>query len=150
MTTLICPNCTADEFFEISQGLMECQYCGTSYQVCPSCRHASSLHIEVCSFCGEPLTIVSQVIARHESPRVNPRWLKQARAKAASIKAYEESASLERMDALMEIEHRREEALARENARRQAQDRSILTIILLFGGSFVVFVIAAVIWNLFF
>jgi len=125
---------------------MECQYCGTSFQVCPSCRHINDLHVEICSFCEEPLTIISQVIARHESPRVNPRWLKQARSKAASIKAHEESASLERMGALMEIEHRREEALAREYALRQAQDRRILTIIFVLGASFVVFVFAVLIW----
>jgi hypothetical protein len=129
---------------------MECQYCGTSFKVCPSCRHANGLHIEICTFCGEPLTIISQVIARHESPRVNPRWLRQTRAKAASIKASEESASLERMDAIMEIENRREEALAREHARRQVQDRRILTIMLVLGVSFVTFVVAAIIWNLLF
>jgi hypothetical protein len=129
---------------------MECQYCGTSYQVCPSCRHANDPHVEICSSCGEPLTIISQVIARHESPRVNPRWLKRARSQAASIKALEESASAERMDAFMEIEHRREETLARENAARQAQDRRILTIILILGASFVAFILAAVIWNLLF
>ncbi len=46
----------------------------------------------------------------------------------------------------MEIEHRREEALAREYALRQAQDRRILTIIFVLGASFVVFVFAVIIW----
>ena len=146
----ICPNCTASEFVETPQGLFECQYCGTFFQVCPSCRHANNLDAEVCTYCEEPLTIISQVITRHEGTQANPRWLRQTRLKAASIKTLEESASLERMNAILEIEHRREEALEREYEAQKAKDRRILIAIAILAALFVGFILATLIWNLYF
>jgi hypothetical protein len=65
------------------------------------------------------------VIARQSSPRT-PYWLAVARSAAPAIKAEDERASRQRMDALWEIDRRRLQAEAEADARRREQDRRTL------------------------
>ncbi|MGH2605022.1 MAG: hypothetical protein ACRDG5_00385, partial [Anaerolineales bacterium] len=131
----------------LGRDLYMCSYCGTTFRqaavVCPACRRPQEEGAEICPHCGEPLTLLGTVIARQSSPRA-PYWLAVARSAAPAIKAEDERASHQRLDALWEIDRRRLRAEAEAEARRRAEDRRTLTWGAVAGGVIALFFIILV------
>ncbi len=96
-------------------------------RVCPNCRRAHPVEVEVCTDCGEPLTTVSRVLDRQGSPNP-PRWLRRARTDAAQIKERAARASEARMEHFLEIDRRRLQALAEQRAQQEERDRKLLLV----------------------
>jgi hypothetical protein len=148
-SSMECPNCTADEFFQIAPDQMECRYCGTLLRhetpICGACGHENTLDAQRCATCGEPLNIVAQVLSRHGRWGVNPIWMDRVRSQASAIRALEASASEKRMQLFSEIEQRREMAYAEAQAARRVQDRRMLLFGCILTALFVVVVAAVLI-----
>jgi hypothetical protein len=81
---------------------------------------------DACPECGEPASLLGQVMARHADSRRSPLWLEQARAQAPGVRLEEELASQKRFDVLQETDRRRLEAVEREELAQQRKDRLTL------------------------
>jgi hypothetical protein len=134
-----CPVCDAPDV-KIVDDHFECDYCSSimphNLLVCPSCRNPNPIDSENCTVCGEPLTLVSQVIIRHTELDLGPYRLRQAREQAAQIQESGERASQQRLRDLQEADSKRIQAAREaEMIRRKEQIRLMqfaLGIILVF------------------
>ena len=131
--TIVCPNCG---ILQINQR-----------KVCPACGHENISNAENCHVCEEPLTIVSQIMIM-QSDHNQPFRLKQIRSQASAIKEREELASQRRMEALQEIDRRREQALAEAQEAQKTYQSRISTIVFIIAGLFVVFIALYIILSL--
>ncbi len=92
---------------------------------CARCGQPNRPEAERCVDCGEALSQADRVIRRHLE-KGSAAWLSHVRGGAPAIKAREQAASEARMAMFLEMERRREEALAREEAEQRAKDRRLL------------------------
>jgi hypothetical protein len=141
--TPACLACTAPGLELVAKGVLKCQYCASSFRglplICPSCGWINTIQAESCPDCGEPMTVITQVISRQDKSG-GPRWLERVQSQAEEIKKSEEIASRDRLQKLQEIDRKREEAIAEEKVRRSKDDRFFLILI----GSAVLIVIIIV------
>jgi hypothetical protein len=130
--TPACLACTAPGLELVRKGELKCQYCGSTFKglplVCPSCSWINTIEAERCPQCGEPLTVISQVISRQDASQ-GPQWLRRVQSQAEVIKQSEEIASQKRLQKLQEIDRKREEAVSAEKAQRTKDDRFFLMLI---------------------
>jgi len=127
-----CLACTAPGLEIVRKGVLQCQYCGSTFSgaplICPSCGWVNTIEAENCPECGEPMDVVAQVISRQDISG-GPLWLKRVQSQAEEIKKSEEMASQNRLQKLQEIDRKREATLAEERARRSRDDRFFLILI---------------------
>ncbi|NIM92549.1 MAG: hypothetical protein GTO18_02380 [Anaerolineales bacterium] len=144
MTAPKCPSCGAPGLIQTQSGGLHCHYCHSSFKgkpyLCPSCGWINFKNEESCPKCGEPLTVVSQVMRRQDVSGT-PSWLERSQSQASDLKDHEEKASQRRLSKLIEIDRRREDALAEEAARRAQRDRKLFTYVFLFGIIFITIII---------
>lgn len=126
-----CPVCNAPDVKIVKENF-ECAYCGTilphNMLICPSCRNPNPLDSDNCTACGEPLTLVSQVMIRHTDRDAGPYRLRQAREQAARIKESEERASELRFRELEEVDRRRIQAVRNAELERKKEQVTLLKI----------------------
>ena len=126
---LTCPACTAPELTADVEGSFDCTYCGTHFVterlICPACGELNDQGADLCSNCGEPLSIVASVIDR-QGGSSRPLWIRRLQTQIADLKESEASASADRFEEFVEIDQRRLRAEAEAHARQQQKDRSIL------------------------
>lgn len=134
-----CPACTSPGLLSVRGGGFRCDYCGTVFLVqpirCPACGWENPRRSELCANCGEPLTMVAQVLTRQGTTGM-PIWLGRVRNRAGDLKAQEARASEKRMERLMEIDRRRQLEDARQLARQRANDRRMVLVVGLALGVF--------------
>jgi predicted amidophosphoribosyltransferase len=116
------------------RGFLECPYCGGRLAgepvSCLACGQVNLPRAEVCSQCGEPLTLTAQVMSRRGG-QGSPPWLTRARIQAVGLQSTGEQASQVRMQSLIEVDRVREEALRKASAERATQDRQVMRILAL-------------------
>ncbi|MFQ5942198.1 MAG: hypothetical protein ACE5JF_01465 [Anaerolineales bacterium] len=126
---LICPACTAPELVADGGGNFDCPYCGTHFIAerteCPACGELNDHGADLCSNCGEPLSIVASVIDR-QGGSGQLLWIRRLQSQVADLKESEARASADRFEEFMEIDRRRKVAEAEAHARQQQTDRNIL------------------------
>ncbi|MFV1857725.1 MAG: hypothetical protein ACC647_00035, partial [Anaerolineales bacterium] len=107
----------------------DCVYCGTHFVAdrteCPACGELNEQGADLCSNCGEPLSIVASVIDR-QGGTGRPLWIRRLQTQVAGLQKSEARASADRFEELMEIDRKREAAEAEAHASQQEKDRSIL------------------------
>lgn len=134
MTILTCPACGAPALTADIRGFLECPYCGGRLAgepvSCLACGQVNLPRAEVCSQCGEPLTLTAQVMSRRGG-QGSPPWLTRARIQAVGLQSTGEQASQVRMQSLIEVDRVREEALRKASAERATQDRQVMRILAL-------------------
>lgn len=138
-----CPQCSTPGLEVADDGTIDCPNCGilqaSRHKVCPACGHENIFNAENCIVCGEPLTIVSQIMIM-QSDHNQPFRLKQVRSQASAIKEREERASQNRMEAFQEIDRRREQVLAEAQEAQKVYQRRVSTVMFIIAGLFVVFI----------
>jgi predicted amidophosphoribosyltransferase len=134
VTILTCPACGAPALTADIRGFLECPYCGGRLAgepvSCLACGQVNLPRAEVCSQCGEPLTLTAQVMSRRGG-QGSPPWLTRARIQAVGLQSTGEQASQVRMQSLIEVDRVREEALRKASAERATQDRQVMRILAL-------------------
>jgi hypothetical protein len=152
MNDFNCPACTAPGLVDLSPNVLACPYCDSTFQhdllTCPACRALNEPQAEYCEKCGEPLTLVSQVMLRHSGAGVEPLRLRQSRARAAELKERGEQASARRMHELQEIDRRREETVAKAEADRTRLQKKALSLAITIGFLFILFIVILTAWQL--
>lgn len=127
-----CPACTAPRLSITAKGALHCHHCGSTFRgkplICSSCGWINSIQAEVCPDCDEPISIVAQVLRRHDS-QGKPHWLERVQSQADQIKSKESQASKERMQQFEQIEQRRRDTVVREEALRQIRDKKVLFVV---------------------
>lgn len=93
---------------------------------CPACGERNSRAAELCTNCGEPLSIVASVLDRQQGSLGTPLWVRRLRSQVVDLKQLEEQASLTRLTAFQEIDQRRLAQEAAAQAAQQARDSNIL------------------------
>jgi hypothetical protein len=149
-----CPACSASDWTLLSEVILECSYCGKTYeaafQQCPVCESINMVNAEHCIVCKEPLSIVSKVLSRHEGDGFQPEFLEHARDRAADLKDKGATASENRMRTLQEIDERRELAQAEAREIQRRSDQRSIRIAFILVALFLVFVVSIVVkYNLF-
>lgn len=115
----LCPQCGAYH----NRPAQACQNCGLGMTYsCPKCGTSNWTGEDRCLKCGAPLDIVA-FLTRHVD---TAERLRQQMTEANRIKAQEETAASHRLERLMEIDRKRQEALQRRRQEQQAQERKIL------------------------
>lgn len=166
---LECPNCGAPELEPGEDQQLVCPFCGSVFgdltRVCPGCGHYNEAGVRHCVRCG--LSLVRDcpacgadnwVLAEHCTrcgrdldliERLASRWqqttqerLYERRTAVAELKEQEERASQARMAGLMDVERRRQEALARARVERRERDRQVYTLVVV---AFVIFVVVVLV-----
>ncbi len=129
---LLCPKCHKTGLHALDEVFMACTTCRNVWErsacLCPTCQMEVGASEEVCRNCAEPLNILGQVISRHTHPS-EARWLEQMRMRAAELKQSEMRASQARMEGFWQIEHRRLQAIAEEEAARRKADRKLILVV---------------------
>jgi len=95
---------------------------------CPVCGWQNPRRSEVCSNCGEPLTMIARVLTRQGTVGP-PFWLGRVRSRAGELKEQGARASELRMEQLLDIDRRRQQDDARALARQRATDRQIVLVV---------------------
>lgn len=164
-----CPNCGARELEPDQDQQLVCPFCGSAFgdlaRICPGCGHYNETGVRHCVRCGFSLirdcptcSTDNWVLAEHCTrcgrdldliERLASRWqrttqdrLYERQTAVAALKEQEERASQARMAQLMDVEQRRQEALARAKARQRERDRQIYTWMIV---AFVVFVVVVLV-----
>jgi len=126
---LTCPACTAPELITGGEHSFDCVYCGTHFVAdrteCPACGELNEQGADLCSNCGEPLSIVASVIDR-QGGTGRPLWIRRLQIQVAGLQESEARASADRFEELMEIDRQRKAAEAEAHSSQQEKDRSIL------------------------
>jgi predicted amidophosphoribosyltransferase len=148
MVTIPCPSCGAPGLTQESTDQLRCRYCGSTFQgkpyLCPNCGWINATEAENCLNCGEPLSIVSEVIYRQRK-ETTPSWIQRVRSQAEAIKTSEELASQHRFRQLEDIDRTRMEAESREKQRQAQRDRQLFAFVLIFALVIIMIIILAVI-----
>ena len=117
--TPACPACTAPGLMMVQKGMLRCSYCGSSFNgiplICPTCGWINNIEAEKCPNCGEPLSVIAQVIGRRDS-REGLQWRTRVQSQLGEMRAEEEQASQLRMQALHEVDQKREASFAEQKA----------------------------------
>ncbi len=139
-----CPVCSAPNV-QIKNEFFECAYCGSiqphNMLICPSCHEPNSPESEECIACGEPLTLVSQVMMRHSDLDSGPYRLRQAREQAARIKESEEHSSQQRIRDLQEVDRKRIQAVREAEMARRKEQSQLLKITFAVIATFILVVL---------
>ncbi len=139
-----CPVCSAPNV-KIINDIFECTYCGSiqphNMLICPSCREPNLPESEECIACGEPLTLVSQVMLRHSDLDAGPYRLRQVREQAARIKESEEHSSQLRIHELEEVDRKRIQAAREAEMARRKEQSQLLKITFAVIAAFILFVL---------
>lgn len=147
MTLPPCPSCGAPGLTQITADQLHCRYCASTFQgkpyLCPTCGWINNIEAENCPKCGEPLSIISEVISRQKKEST-PSWIQRVRSQAEAIKISEELSSQQRFKQLEEIDHVRKEAEWRERELQAQRDKRLFTFIFIFALVVVGFIILAV------
>ena len=147
MTRPTCPACSAPGLEAASEGKLTCVYCGftipINVNICPACGHVNDFGLETCTKCGEPLSLLAQIMTRHGSDQ--PYKLQQVRRQAPQIKEREARESQKRMDAFQAIDQRRKAAEAEAKKAQEEYSRKVSTIVLFIIPIFIAFVILLVV-----
>jgi hypothetical protein len=126
-----CPACTAMGLTLVQKGELSCSYCGSAFKgiplICPSCGWINTIDAEDCPECGEPLSVIAQVISRQDKAG-GPQWMKRVQSQLGEIRSAEERASQIRLQALQEVDQKREESLAEQKIRQSQAERNLLMI----------------------
>jgi uncharacterized membrane protein YvbJ len=152
LTGIQCSNCGGNELLQGQQGQLLCAYCGSAFgevtRICPHCGHYNEADVRHCGQCGEPIIRTcpacgrdNWILAEHcvqcgrnldVIERIARRWqettqqpLEDHRAGVAAVKDREERASQERLAEFLEIERRRQEALAQARQVQRKQEQQI-------------------------
>ena len=165
-----CPNCGANEMLEGENQQLLCVYCGTSFgqvtQICPKCGHYNEEGVRHCSECGSPILrdcpvcgwdnwvladhcvqcgrnmdLIAQMAQRWQ--QTTQERLARQREGMVELKEQEERASQRRMAAFLEVEHRRQEALARARAAQEERDRQVYMLVGVAVVAFIVLLVLA-------
>jgi hypothetical protein len=129
---LVCTHCNTLN----TAGQAFCGDCGEKLSsACPACGAENWAGADTCRQCGRELNFVQSLAQRHASGFRGA--LQQQRDSANALKAAEERDSQKRMAALWEVEKQRQDKLARDRARQQAQQNRTLLIVLI-GGAMLV------------
>ena len=164
LTGIQCPSCGANEMVQGENQQLICVYCGTSFgevtRICPNCGHYNEEGVRHCALCGADIIRDcpacgwdNWVLAEHcvqcgrnmdVIEQMARRWqqttqqrLEDFRAGVGEIKEREERASQARMAGFLEVERKRQEALAQA---RETQKRRDQQMYLLIGIAIVVLV----------
>jgi CHASE3 domain sensor protein len=120
----------------VQKGELKCTYCGSTFTgiplVCPSCGWINNIEAEDCPECGEPLTIIAQVIRRGGTAG-GPQWMERVQSQLGELRSAEDRASQIRLQALKEIDQTREEAIADQKAAQSKADRTLYTVVVIIG-----------------
>ena len=132
MDTPACPACTAPGMTVAQKGELKCSYCGSSFRgsplICPSCGWINNIEAEDCPVCGEPLTVIAQVIRRQDTAG-GPQWMKRVQSQLGEMRSAEDWASQIRLQALQEIDQTREKDFADQKAQQSRADRTLFTLV---------------------
>ncbi|MCJ7511775.1 MAG: hypothetical protein MUO23_02260 [Anaerolineales bacterium] len=132
----VCPSCLSLDLVH-EPGAWTCQQCGMVFDpplvLCPSCGGANVADDDACAACGRPLTLVDQVLNRHSNPRT-PTFLASVRDQAPALKESEQRSSEARSQEFLEIDRRREEQQAIQEAQRRRSDRMLLSLGIALGA----------------
>jgi hypothetical protein len=143
-----CPACAAPGLKVTPEGNLTCTYCGITIlsdaNVCPACGHVNAYDVETCSVCGEPLSLLAQIMTRHDGSD-QPYKLQQVRRQAPQLKESEARESDKRMEVFQAIDQRREAAEAEAKQAQEEYQRKVSTIVLLVIPVFIVFLILLVV-----
>lgn len=127
---LHCPACGAPELEFDEEATFHCEYCGTMLVAgridCPACGERNTQAAELCSNCGEPLSIVASILDRQQGSLGLPLWVRRLRSQVADLKEREQQASQSRFAAFQEIDQRRIAYETAAHARQQARDSNII------------------------
>jgi len=147
-----CPVCSAPNV-QITNEFFECAYCGSiqphNLLFCPSCREPNPPESEECIACGEPLTLVSQVMMRHSNLDSGPYRLRQAREQAARIKESEERSSQQRIRDLEAVDRKRIQAAREAEMARRKEQSQLLKIAFVVIASLILFVLILILRSAF-
>ena len=148
MTQPTCPACTAPGLEATSEEKITCAYCGftipSDANICPACGHVNDFGLETCSLCGEPLSLLAQIMTRHNGSD-QPYKLQQVRRQAPQIKEREARESQKRMEVFQTIDQRRKAAEAEAKQAQEEYQRKVSTVVLFIVPIFIVFVILFVV-----
>lgn len=140
----MCPSCSAQGLKPIGDGKFKCQYCDAIVVKqsvnCPTCGLINSTGDENCFNCGEPLTIIGQIMSRHTGDD-QPLRLKQMRSQASALKERDAEPSRRRMEKFQETDRRREQSVYEAMEAQKVSNRRISTVLLAVAGLFILFVI---------
>lgn len=147
-----CPICNKAILRTVSPGILTCDYCHArivrGQLRCRACQTLNPIGTESCSNCGEPLTIVSQVISRQGSPSKSQR-LEQMRSRAGAIQEEARVSSDARMAEFMEVDRRRIEGEHEALLAQQEHDRRLFRNLAIGMGVFFLLIAAATLVILF-
>lgn len=123
-----CPICSKAVLQTVTPGVLRCNHCHAQIVQgqlqCRACQTLNPIGTENCANCGEPLSIISQVISRQGSQQKSQR-LEQMRSRAGAIQEQARQSSETRMAEFMEIDRRRLQSEHEALAARQEQDRRV-------------------------
>jgi hypothetical protein len=124
--------CQSSDIAFAPEGEGQCRACGARLglgggSVCPACGGLLSAEAETCPRCGSPVGIADRVLSQRAGT-ASPLWLERTRAEAPGLRSAGEKTSQARMDAFVGMDRNREEAVARQQVARAAQDRRLLGI----------------------
>ncbi len=127
-------------------GALVCGHCHAHFVQgqlqCPNCEATHPIGMEMCSLCGEPLTLFGRVMIR-QGLQSKPHRLEQMRSRAVTIQEHARLSSEIRMAGFEEIDKRRLENEQSAQAAQQQRDRQLFRYLALGIGIFLL-VIAAV------
>jgi predicted nucleic acid-binding Zn ribbon protein len=139
-TILTCPTCgTAG----LPGDSVACPNCGTAlpaHLLCPACGTDNPSEAQVCSRCGEPLTVAARVLER-DPGRQMPPWLSRVREQAASLKQDGERAAESRIETLRQVDRVRQAREFQEEAATAKRERKALLVL---GGTILFIVVVAI------
>jgi hypothetical protein len=148
--TPACPACTAPGLTIVQKGELQCGYCGSSFRgiplICPTCGWINSTEAEDCPECGEPLTIIAQVIRRGGTAG-GPQWMERVQSQLGELRSAEDRASQIRLQAFHEIDQAREKTIAEQKAQQSKADRTLYTLASIIGVLIIIGLI--MVWVLF-
>lgn len=127
-----CPHCEAVNANEAAF----CSACGGKLKrPCPACGAQNWAGADHCITCGRDLDLIGALADRHTEGFKGA--LQRQRESAHLIKAEEEQASQRRLGELWQVEKRRQEFLARQQAEHWRQQTALLIVVLVILGVFV-------------
>lgn len=117
----LCPQCSS---YHHEQETF-CRNCGTALaRTCRRCKFSNWAGEEYCAQCGEPMDIFDLLSLQHRDVR---RAMQERReAEIRELRAQEEVAARERLEALEEIEVERRQLVATRLAEQRRQERRLM------------------------
>jgi len=150
LQALNCPQCGGSPLTDNGDGTLSCSYCSSAFahpdRVCPRCETVNEVEALACTGCGEKLKeacprcgtfnwlqaphcrqcgaaldLLEHIAARHAETTANRIVRQQSEMNA--LKAEAERASQARLQAMWARDNARLEAMDRDQARQQRQER---------------------------